>query len=311
MKLLIAYDGSDCAKAAIDDLGRAGLPESAELHVLTVADVFIPPPVTEEESDGSFSSYVPPSVRRAHEHAERALDKSRSMAEEAANQIRARFPSWKVTAEAVADSPAWAIIRKADQLQPDLVVVGAHGHPAIGGRLILGSVSQKVLYESNCSVRIAHTPKRRGPTRIIVGVDGSIDAQAAVGAVAARAWPQNTEARLILVFAPYTTLLRDPSKPSVTRWVEFGDREDEVWMGEIFQPALEQLRKHGIVASLEFRKGSPKHALVEEAEVCEADSIFLGAQGIRGVDRLLLGSVSSGVAARAPCSVEVVRRRAL
>ncbi len=47
---------------------------------------------------------------------------------------------------------------------------------------------------------------------------------------------------------------------------------------------------------------------------CEAVVMKNGMQsrflwkGTRGVDRLLLGSVSATAAARAPCSVEVVRR---
>lgn len=308
MKILMAYDGSDCSKEALSDLGRAGLPPSVEIHVLSVANVFVPPAVEEDAGDNSIS-YVPHSVTRAHEDALKVLDASRAIAEEAANQLRSDFPTWKVTAEAVADSPAWAIIGKADLLQPDLVVMGAQGHSVLGGRLILGSTSQRVLYESRSSVRIARKPKRRGPTRIIVGVDGSVDAIAAVETVAARAWPQSTEIRLVVVFAPPSTMMRDPSVPSVVKWVEPGDREDEEWVSEIFRPSLEQLRNNGKVASLEFRKGNPKHTLIEEAEVCEADSIFIGAQGIRGVDRLLLGSVSAAVAARAPCSVEVVRRK--
>lgn len=36
MKILIGY-GSDCAEAALDDLTRAGLPETAEAHILSVA----------------------------------------------------------------------------------------------------------------------------------------------------------------------------------------------------------------------------------------------------------------------------------
>ena len=47
--------------------------------------------------------------------------------------------------------------------------------------------------------------------------------------------------------------------------------------------------------------------ILEEADAWGADCIFVGAKGTRGIDRLLLGSVSSAVAARAQCSVEVVR----
>jgi len=40
-----------------------------------------------------------------------------------------------------------------------------------------------------------------------------------------------------------------------------------------------------------------------------ADCIFVGARGVRGLERFLSGSVSSAVAMNAPCSVEIVHRR--
>jgi nucleotide-binding universal stress UspA family protein len=58
---------------------------------------------------------------------------------------------------------------------------------------------------------------------------------------------------------------------------------------------------------VQLKKGDPKQILIEEAESWQADSIFVGAKGMRGIERLLLGSVSAAVAARAHCSVEVVR----
>src|SRR5436190_136116 len=39
MRVLIGYDGSDCARAAIADLARAGMPERAEAVVLAAADL--------------------------------------------------------------------------------------------------------------------------------------------------------------------------------------------------------------------------------------------------------------------------------
>lgn len=47
--------------------------------------------------------------------------------------------------------------------------------------------------------------------------------------------------------------------------------------------------------------------ILEEANTWGADCIFVGAKGTTGIDRLLLGSVSSAVSVRAHCSVEVVR----
>jgi nucleotide-binding universal stress UspA family protein len=37
MKILLAYDGSECADAALDDLRRAGLPSDAQIKSSAVA----------------------------------------------------------------------------------------------------------------------------------------------------------------------------------------------------------------------------------------------------------------------------------
>jgi len=44
MKILVAYDGSECADAALDDLRRAGLPSDAQVKVLSVVENWLPPP---------------------------------------------------------------------------------------------------------------------------------------------------------------------------------------------------------------------------------------------------------------------------
>ena len=72
--------------------------------------------------------------------------------------------------------------------------------------------------------------------------------------------------------------------------------------------ASEKLRAAGMeVQESLMRPGDPKRLLVEEAEAWSADCIFVGARGLGRVQRILLGSVSGAVAARASCSVEVVR----
>jgi hypothetical protein len=44
MKVLVAYDGSERADAALDDLRRAGLPSDAQIKVLSVVENWLPPP---------------------------------------------------------------------------------------------------------------------------------------------------------------------------------------------------------------------------------------------------------------------------
>lgn len=304
-KILIAYDGSAGAEAALNDLRRAGLPDDAEAVLLSVADVFIPPPVAE----GEEMPVVPAAVRRAHERAARTLESTRVAAEEAGTHLREMFPRWTVVVQTLADSPAWAVISKTEEWRPDLVVVGSRGHNLLPGRLILGSLSQKVLYEAGCSVRVARESEHDAgaPVRLVIGMDGSADSAAAIEAVAARNWPPGTEVSIVIGMDTVLDLTTGPNEPSIMKWVEADDAEDREWVSKAFEPFAEKLRAAGLNVSIVLRGGKAKNVLIEVAEELDADSIFLGAKGVRGIDRILLGSVSAAVAARATCSVEVVR----
>ena len=78
MKLLIAYDGSTSADAAIEDLQRAGLLQQAEALVVCVEDGGLRSPEdtgkTERDSEGSWRS----KVAEAEKLAEKASERIRS-----------------------------------------------------------------------------------------------------------------------------------------------------------------------------------------------------------------------------------------
>jgi nucleotide-binding universal stress UspA family protein len=61
--------------------------------------------------------------------------------------------------------------------------------------------------------------------------------------------------------------------------------------------------------STEIIEGSPRQAIVDEADRWGADLIVMGSRGLGTWNRLLLGSVSSAVVNHAKCSVEIVRGR--
>lgn len=68
MKILIAYDGSECARAALGELTRAGLPEEAEAIVISVADAYLPHPSEDEAvftAQPPFPAFVIEGVKRA------------------------------------------------------------------------------------------------------------------------------------------------------------------------------------------------------------------------------------------------------
>ena len=282
LKVLIAYDGSD---AELNDLGRAGLPMAVEAVVVTVADIIPPPPDEALPADDKPTIRIPKVERHARAHAAKAIQGARALAERGARRVKADFPTWDVRVQVRCDSPAWAVVKMADSDNPNLIVVGCHRHPLLGGRLILGSVSQRVLYEAPCSVRVARCSdhKRKGPARIVVGFNGSPDSELAVASVASRAWPEGSEARVITA--------RDTLSPAM------------------HGVAVERLSAAGLRTLEVSRNGDPAKVLIKEAEAWGADSIFVGTRDVRGLQHLLHGSVSSTVAARAQCSVEVTRAR--
>lgn len=314
LKILIGYDGSDCAEAALDDLHGAGLPaRGVEAQVLSVAEVFMlpPPPSSYELVEAATAEGAREFDRRRYARNVRAFEEAQEFARRAGERLRNNFPGWDVKADAANGSPAWELVAKADTWNPDLVVVGSHGRSALG-RFVLGSVSQRVLTETRCSVRVARgrVEVEQSPARIVIGVDGSPGSEAAVRAAAARRWALKSEARVVIVRDPFVPTLVGHIIPPVAKWTEEVNEEELAWLQEIADQAALQLSAAGLVVSSAIREGDPKRVLVEEAEAWGADCIFVGSAGFSNrVERFLIGSVSSAVAARARCSVEVVRER--
>ena len=224
MRILIAYDGSDCANRAIDDLRRAGLPPEAEAVVISVADVLlpVPPPSSYELVEAAVLNNVPSVTKDARERALRAVGEARELALAGTERLKAHFPLWQVRAEAYGDSPAWGVIKKAEESKADLVVVGSHGRTAMG-RFFLGSVSHKIVTNAPCTVRISRNPviQNDSTVRILVGIDGSPGAEAAVRAVCERDWPPGSEARLVAVLDPMMITVVEWIKMSAPGWSEW------------------------------------------------------------------------------------------
>lgn len=313
MKLLIGYDGSECSKTAINDLKHAGLPPVVDAVVLTAADVW--PGLIEDRSlevaPGSTIA-IERFIEPARARAQQAMTNARSLVQRGADQVARLFPEWHVSAEAVADSPHWALIKRAEELRADLIVVGSHGHAAVQ-RAILGSVSQNVLHHAPCSVRISRGPMPSNvrPLRILLGVDGSVGSATAISAVAGRQWPQGSEVRIITAADLKLAILMFAAGSSNTVSPKFRGVPDdeEAYATRMLEQVARELRPCGLSTSTIVRDGDPKRVLLREAEYWAADCIFVGSQGLSAVQRLLIGSVSSAVAARAHCSVEVVRIR--
>ena len=314
MKILIAYDGSQSADTGIDGLQRAGLPtQNVEALVVSVAEVWLPPPPGDEVIDDTFPLQIPAGVKLARERATRIVEQAQALAERGSERVRRIFPRWRVSHEAVSGSPAFELLNRAGEWQPQLIVVGSRGHTALG-RFVLGSVSQKVLTEAQTSVRVARRATGAGASaeRVVVGVDGSTGAQAAVRAVAARGWSPGSEVRVVVAQDLMKAFPVSLLVPPVKGFVDEVNETERTQAEEIAAEAVKELRAglddKGVSVSSVVDAGDPKQVLVRHAEEFGADCIFMGATGFSSrVERFLLGSVSAAVAARAHCSVEVVR----
>jgi nucleotide-binding universal stress UspA family protein len=206
--------------------------------------------------------------------------------------------------------PDRAILRRAQEWKPDLVVVGSHGRSTLG-RFVLGSVSLKVLARLHGTVRIARASRRAAgaAARLLVGFDGSAGAEEAVRVVASRRWPVGSEVRVIAVNDPRVLSTVYPLVPQVALANPLQEGDGARWQRTADEAARE-LQAAGLAAAAFVRAGDPKHLLIDEAIRWGADCIFVGARGLGRFERFLIGSVSTSVAARAHCTVEVVRHLA-
>jgi nucleotide-binding universal stress UspA family protein len=311
MKVLIAYEGSECADAAIEDMQRAGLPAEAEALVVSVEEGWIPPPPL--SSYTLVETMVMPEGNTATQMAydvESRLVEAKAFALKAKDQVKKLFPAWKVSEKFLIGLPANELLKIADEWNPDLIVIGSHGRTAIG-RFIFGSVSYRIVTHANCTVRIARcgSENRFDRERILIGIDGSLGAEAAVEEVLHRQFPAGTEVRLIIACDPLKPSLVGYLLPNVVQWVDESNCGEREWAKDIVRQQAEKLQKAGLVLSYEVKEGDPRRVLMNEAEDWEATTIFLGARGLAAIDRFLLGSVSAAVAQRAECTVEVVRPR--
>jgi nucleotide-binding universal stress UspA family protein/MFS family permease len=138
--LLIAYDGSDLAKAAIDEASRQ-LPGRDALVVTvwrTFVVGFVPDPPVE------LDAACPDDVRNA------------AAQTAASGAALARARGLRTQARAVEGTPAWkAIIDTADASNASLIVIGTHGRAGLTGR-VAGSVASDVASHSLQPVLIVH-----------------------------------------------------------------------------------------------------------------------------------------------------------
>lgn len=312
--ILIAYDGSACADSIVTELRHVGLPARLNAHIIAVEEPFVLPLV----EPGMWAPIPPvlPALPSAEEVKAQLIVKADDTAAKGAEQLRAAFPSWKVSCVGMVDSVARAINRQAADLDADVIFIGSHSRSLVG-RFFLGSVSHKVAAEAKCSVHICrpHPPFGVGP-RVVVAVDGSAASAVAVSAILAREWPTGTVVAAVSVIESPFGIGKDFAGEYSDEWLrmrlrEPGHERDErlAWLEKAADSAHQKLHAAGINSEAHTLIGSPKHTLLSWADEWKADCIFVGASGTQHPEGGAFGTVASAISVRAHCSVEIARVR--
>lgn len=127
---------------------------------------------------------VSPTALHAARHALEDLEQLDRAAAEALEGARAEVTrASNVATLETGGSPASSLLDAVASEQATLLVVGTHGLGRAAG-VLLGSVATLVLHRAPCSVLVARRPPAGewSPRTIVVGVDGSAEAEAALRA---------------------------------------------------------------------------------------------------------------------------------
>jgi nucleotide-binding universal stress UspA family protein len=214
-------------------------------------------------------------------------------------------PSTETRVIASAGSPARVLTELAEEGEVDAIVIGSTRRGALG-RVVFGSVGERLLHGAPCPVAVAPRGFASGrperPDR--VGVAYVATAEAALALAEARKLSAETGASLrVLTVVPPVSPGQVGLGPDAHRFLYEAHERN-------LDAAINELRdKHGVEAEGRLLEGNPVEVLTEQS-ADELDLLLIGSRGYGPARRVLLGGVSTGVTRQARCPVIVVPRSA-
>lgn len=144
--------------------------------------------------------------------------------------------------------------------------------------------------------------------KVLVAVDESKFAKAAVESIAERPWQPDTEFLVLSVVPAMVPATADWHGPYVTSILDAQGAIRELHEKVVNEHvAFLKDKMAGVAVIGKVLEGSVRDNIVEMARAWHADFIVMGSHGRTGVARFLLGSVAEAVLNSAPCSVEIIR----
>lgn len=151
MKILLAYNASPAAEAALDEIIRRPWPSGSEVRLVSVVEMPAHYPIADGHALYAplFEEVVGSLRADAHKQVQRALARLKDRAD------------LKTSSEIRDDEGAkYALLEAIRSWKPDLVIAGSDGTSMLG-RVFLGSVALALAAHAPCSVEIVKTAGAR------------------------------------------------------------------------------------------------------------------------------------------------------
>lgn len=293
-RILVGYDGSECADRAIALVASLPWTQGSVIRLVTVA-----PDI------GEIRSAWGPIVIGDTAAIEREIAVQAEAALVGARE-RARESGLEVETEVVAGRAPDALAAAARTFDATLVVVGSRGLGVIAATL-LGSVSTEVVDLAPCPVLVARSGMIGS---IVLATDGSECAERTERFLSTLPIAGQVPVRVVSVAEiprPWVIGIAPTMyHEAIEAQLEF---EQALRQGhrDIATATAARLAEAGIDARAELREGDPATEILAAAEAVHADLVVVGSRGRTGLTRLILGSVARRLVQRAPMSVLVMR----
>src|SRR5262245_54175983 len=131
MKILLATDGSDCSKAAVNSVAERSWPEGSEVKIVSAMEI---PYAPTTEAWVLPDSYYSELDRVAREQAEAAVKYAVERIESG------KAPRLEIITKIIGGSAREVILDEAERWDADLIVLGSHGYSG-WRRFLVGYVS--------------------------------------------------------------------------------------------------------------------------------------------------------------------------
>lgn len=285
--LLLCTDGSEFSEGAVREAINLAKTCSSRLFALSVV-----------ETNPEYETMAPQLVEKEIEKARTYLD-----------AVKERASRENVNCETIVrqgeDSYRY-VVEEAAKRHAEMIIMGRRGRTGLK-RLMMGSVTAKVIGHAPCDVLVVPRAARVELKRVLVATDGSRYSDAAAMQAIGIAKRCGAELTVISVVPSETISPLDIVHSEMQREL-ISEKERKAAECNV-RNIQDVAEKNGVNVKGFVRAGKPYEAIISAADERKADLIVVGSHGRTGIEKLLMGSVTERVIVLSPCAVLVVKAK--